>query len=52
MLALLVDDGLALRMMLSKTISSFGFDIIPAENGKRALELFDHATDRLYVSYH
>jgi len=41
--ALLADDNHSVRMTLGRVISSFDFDVTYAENGKRALELFDHA---------
>ncbi len=40
---LLADDNHSVRMVLGGVISSLGFDVTYAENGKRALELFDHA---------
>lgn len=40
--ALLADDNHALRMVLGQAVSSFGFDVTYAENGKIALDLFDN----------
>ena len=41
--ALIIDDSSATRMILREILSSHGFDIVEAENGKQALEqLADH----------
>jgi len=37
---LLADDDPALRMLLGQIIQSFGFDVIYAENGSKALALY------------
>ena len=36
--ALIIDDSSATRMILREILSSHGFDIVEAENGKQALE--------------
>lgn len=40
---LVADDDHAGRMLIGRILAPIGFDIIYAENGKRALELFEHA---------
>lgn len=38
MLALVVDDSRAIRTILTRTLSSFGFDTVEADNGRTGLE--------------
>jgi len=40
---LLADDDHAFRMMLGRVMGMIGFDVTYAEDGKRALALFDQA---------
>ncbi|TLS66683.1 response regulator [Mariprofundus erugo] len=40
---LVADDDHASRMLLGRILAPIGFDITYAENGQKALELFDHA---------
>jgi len=40
---LLADDDKTLRLLLAQIITAFGFDVSQAENGRKALELFDQA---------
>jgi len=40
---LLADDDHAFRMMLGRVMGIIGFDVTYAEDGKRALTLFDQA---------
>ncbi len=44
--ALLADDDHALRRLVGEIIHSFGFRVTYAENGKRALELYNQAQGR------
>jgi len=44
--ALLADDDYDIRMILENIIQSFGFDVTCAENGSRALELYELADGR------
>jgi two-component system, chemotaxis family, chemotaxis protein CheY len=39
MKAMVVDDSRAIRMILSKTVSDLGFEVIQAASGNEALEL-------------
>ena len=39
--ALVVDDSRAMRMILSKTLTESGFEVMQADNGREALEIMD-----------
>ena len=39
--ALVVDDSRAMRMILSKTLTESGFEVMQAANGREALEIMD-----------
>jgi two-component system chemotaxis response regulator CheY len=39
--ALVVDDSRAVRMIISRTLSEAGFDVVQAANGKLALDVID-----------
>ena len=39
--ALVVDDSRAMRMILSKTLTESGFEVMQAVNGREALEIMD-----------
>jgi two-component system chemotaxis response regulator CheY len=39
--ALVVDDSRAMRMILSKTLTESGFDVVQAANGREALETME-----------
>ena len=39
--ALVVDDSRAMRMILSRTLTESGFDVVEATNGREALEIMD-----------
>jgi two-component system chemotaxis response regulator CheY len=41
MLALVVDDSRAMRMVLRRIVSSLGFDVVEAGNGQEALDAVD-----------
>jgi two-component system chemotaxis response regulator CheY len=41
MLALVVDDSRAMRMVLHRIVSSLGFDVVEAGNGQEALDAVD-----------
>jgi two-component system chemotaxis response regulator CheY len=41
MLALVVDDSRAMRMVLRRIMSSLGFDVVEAGNGQEALDVVD-----------
>lgn len=38
MKALIVDDSRAMRMIISRTLTSLGFDVVEAGNGREALD--------------
>jgi two-component system chemotaxis response regulator CheY len=37
--ALVVDDSRAMRMILSKALAEFGFEVVQAANGREAIEI-------------
>ena len=39
--ALVVDDSRAIRMLLKKTLSQLGYEVLEAANGKEALEIME-----------
>ena len=39
--ALVVDDSRAMRIILSRTLAEFGFEVMQAANGREALEIMD-----------
>ena len=39
--ALVVDDSRAMRMILSRTLTESGFEVVQAANGREALEIMD-----------
>jgi two-component system, chemotaxis family, chemotaxis protein CheY len=39
--ALVVDDSKAMRMLIGRLLREIGFEVVEAENGKRALELIE-----------
>jgi two-component system chemotaxis response regulator CheY len=41
MLALVVDDSRAMRMVLRRIVSGLGFDVVEAGNGQEALDVVD-----------
>ena len=41
MLALIVDDSRAMRMVLRRTVANLGFEVREAENGRLALDLLN-----------
>ena len=48
---LLVEDNDDVRIMTQRILASIGFDVIPAKNGRRALELFaEHPTVSLVIT--
>jgi two-component system cell cycle sensor histidine kinase/response regulator CckA len=48
---LLVEDNHDVRAMTQRILASLGYDVIPAENGKRALDLFkQHSDIRLVIT--
>lgn len=46
--ALIIDDSRAMRRIITKIVSPFGFDILEAENGQEGLEILK-ATDNIEV---
>jgi two-component system, chemotaxis family, chemotaxis protein CheY len=38
--AVVIDDSKAIRMILEKTLTGLGYEVVQARNGKEALELF------------
>jgi len=48
-LALVVDDELSLRLSMSAALSKAGFEVIEAENGREALDLFQAHTPDLVL---
>ncbi len=44
--AMVVDDSRAIRMILSKTLGSLGFEVCQASNGREALERMVDGDDR------
>ena len=47
---LVVDDDHAMRLALSESLESCGYDIVAAENGREALELFKKGKFDLVVT--
>ena len=45
-LALIVDDDVTNRLILSRLLSNIGFEVLEAENGERAIEVFEKAEPR------
>jgi two-component system, chemotaxis family, chemotaxis protein CheY len=39
--AMVVDDSRAMRMLIGRLLRETGFEVVEAENGKRALEMID-----------
>ncbi|MBL8209903.1 MAG: response regulator [Bryobacterales bacterium] len=39
--AMVIDDSRAIRMILSRTLTQFGYDVAQAANGREALQLLD-----------
>jgi len=39
--ALVVDDSKAMRMLIARLLREIGFEVVEAENGKRALEMIE-----------
>ncbi|HUA92845.1 MAG TPA: response regulator [Terracidiphilus sp.] len=39
--ALVVDDSKAMRMLIGRLLREIGFEVVEAENGKRALEMVE-----------
>ena len=47
---LIVDDEKMLRRLLSEDLAKHGYDVIEAENGETAFELFESETPALIIS--
>jgi len=39
--AVVIDDSKAIRMILGKTLTALGYEVVQARNGKEALDLFE-----------
>ncbi|MBZ5575786.1 MAG: response regulator [Acidobacteriia bacterium] len=45
--AMVVDDSKAIRMILSKTLAEFGYEVCEAANGREALVVFEREKDSI-----
>ena len=45
-LILVVDDETKIRRLISTNLAFEGFDVVQAEDGKRALEVFNHSLNK------